>query len=134
MEPYVDKASEHRARIVAANGKVMFVASQGYNDEDDLIIARELSRRTLNDEYYSDPEYRARVDRLMAQRNAKSAQFPFGSFAPSLIDAMEALSAPNRRTAAGTIGGGWSPENKLAKVLAAPNSGADLQHNRLLRK
>jgi uncharacterized protein YegP (UPF0339 family) len=76
---YPDQAGEHRTRILAANDDVLFVASQGYDNEDDLIIARELARRTLNDEINNDPAYRVRVETLMAQRDAKSAQFPFGS-------------------------------------------------------
>ena len=71
IAPYTDRADEHRARMMAANGDVLFVSSQGYDNEDDLIIARELARRALNDEINNDPAYRVRVETLMAQRDAK---------------------------------------------------------------
>ena len=87
---YPDRAGEHRARIVAANGDILFVASQGYDNEDDLIIARELARRTLNAETNNDPAYRERVETLMAQRDAKSAQFPIGSAAHAPAVVMDA--------------------------------------------
>lgn len=85
---YPDRAGEHRARIVAANGDILFVASQGYDNEDDLIIARELARRTLNDEINDDPAYRVRVETLMAQKAVNSAQFSVGSapaHAPAIV-------------------------------------------------
>jgi hypothetical protein len=51
---------------VAANGDILFVSSQGYDSEHDLLVAPELARRMLNDEIGNDPAYRARVEALMA--------------------------------------------------------------------
>jgi uncharacterized protein YegP (UPF0339 family) len=70
---YIDNAGEHRARICAGNGEKLFVASEGYKREDDLIIARELARRALNDDYYNNSELRARTDVLMARRDGRSS-------------------------------------------------------------
>ncbi len=98
---YPHPVEEPRTRIVAANGDILFVSSQGYSNEDDLIIARELARRTLNDEINNDPAYGARVDTLMAQREAKSAQFPFGNpsaHAPAVLE-----NAPPRSKLAETL-------------------------------
>jgi uncharacterized protein YegP (UPF0339 family) len=98
---YLDRVGEDRARIAAANGDILFVSSQGYENEDDLIIARELARRTLNDEVNNDPAYRARVDTLMARRDSKSAQFPVGSVSAPAPAAVE--NAPPRSKLADTL-------------------------------
>lgn len=76
---YLDCAGRHHARIVAADGDILFVSSEGYDSKDDLIVARELARRALNDEIANDPAYRARVETLMAQRAPKSTPLPPGS-------------------------------------------------------
>lgn len=36
IEKYRDTAGELRARVVASNGKILFVTSEGYKDERDL--------------------------------------------------------------------------------------------------
>ena len=95
------EAGEHLARIVAANGEVLFVSSQGYDDEDDLIFARERARRTLNTEIDNDPALRARVDALMARRDA--GEPPLGN-----------LTAP-----APTEGDSPPPRNKVAETLSS---------------
>jgi hypothetical protein len=59
---------------VATNGDILFVASEGHAGEDALIIARELARQALNDEFNNDPAYRERATALMQRRSANSAQ------------------------------------------------------------
>jgi uncharacterized protein YegP (UPF0339 family) len=76
---YIDSAGEHRERISAANGEPLYVTSEGYEREEDMLIAGELVRRAKNEQYYGDAAYRARVDALMARRDAASAQYPYGA-------------------------------------------------------
>jgi hypothetical protein len=102
-QPNVDsqpnRAAEHRARIVAANGKTLFVASQAYANEEDLIIDRELARRALNDEISNDPVYSAQVDALMARTDVKAAHTLSGG----AVDAGKSDAGPERNPLADAL-------------------------------
>lgn len=74
IEALVDALTLHRSRIVAANGDVLFVASDVHAGEDSLIVARERARQTLNDEYDNDPTYRERVIALVQRIDAGTAE------------------------------------------------------------
>ena len=119
--PNSDQTGEHPSLIAAANGDILFVSSQGYDSEEDLLVARELARRTLNDEIGSDPAYRTRVEALMARRDAKSAQFPVGSMAAGAEKPVAADATPRSKLAEtlssrANIGG--PPLNRLFEVDA----------------
>ena len=84
VQHYLDANNEHRARIIAANGEILFVSSEGYKREKDLIVSQELARRALNDAYHTNP---ACTDAAMAKRdpatlaNALLNAVPLGSLA-----------------------------------------------------
>lgn len=103
-QPNVDsqpnRAAEHHARIIAANGKTIFVASQAYANEEDLIIDRELARRALNDEISNDPVYSAQVDALMARTDVKAAHTLSGGAA---VDAGKSDAGPERNPLADAL-------------------------------
>jgi uncharacterized protein YegP (UPF0339 family) len=67
VQHFLDANNEHRARIIAANGEILFVSSEGYKREKDLIVSQELARRALNDAYHTNP---ACTDAAMAKRDA----------------------------------------------------------------
>ena len=119
-QPHIAPNSEHPSLIAAANGDILFVSSQGYDSEDDFLVARELARRTLNDEIGNDPAYRARVEALMALRDAKSAQLPGRSMAavkPVAADAAPRSKLAEALSSRADIGG--PTLNRLFEVDAA---------------
>lgn len=65
VEHYLDDNNDHRARVVAANGEVLFVSGEGYQQLDDLVICQELTRQSLNAAYYANMR---RVDEALATR------------------------------------------------------------------
>ena len=120
IAPNLDQTGQHPSLIAAANGDILFISSQGYDSEDDLLVARELARRTLNDEIGNDPAYRARIEALMAQRDAESAQLPAGSMAcaekPVAADAAPRSKLAETLSSRADIGG--PPLNRLFEVDA----------------
>jgi uncharacterized protein YegP (UPF0339 family) len=83
---YLDANNEYRARVVAGNGEPLFVSSEGYNREEDLIVSQELTRQALN-AYYNDPVRKAKTDAAMARRDAR---MPGSRLANALLNALPA--------------------------------------------
>jgi hypothetical protein len=113
IDALMDAAKQPLARIVAANGDILFVASEGGAEEDALIVARERARRALNKEFDQDPVYRERVIALMQRTAAPEAQ---PSAEPIAADAATADAALNKDLAdslASRAGIGSPPLNRM---------------------
>jgi hypothetical protein len=113
IEALMDAATQPRARIVATNGDILFVASEGGAEEDTLIVARELARRALNDEFNNDPAHRERVTALMEQRDASNSQPSAGHVADAVAPADAAFDSGLAEALASRAGIGAPPLNRM---------------------
>lgn len=113
IEALMDAATQPRARILATNGDILFVASEGGAGEDALIVARELARRALNDEFNNDPAHRERVTALMEKRDADNAQPPAEPVADAAAPADTAFHSELAEALASRAGIGAPPLNRM---------------------